>query len=149
MDNCYLQYKNIIIKIQGNHLGVSHIYFVKELKHNNIPKKLQEAHSQLLEYFRGKRKHFNIPLNIQGTNFQKQVWKALQSIPYGQTQSYQDIAKTINNPKAVRAVGNANNKNPIPIIIPCHRVIAKNGTIGGFAVEISVKETLLKLEQQN
>lgn len=107
---------------------------------------LQETCRQLDEYFRGKRKQFDLPLKYAGTPFQESVWRELQNIPYGETRSYEDIAVKIGNPKAVRAVGQANNKNPILLMIPCHRVIHKSGDISGFACGIEAKEYLLKLE---
>ena len=102
---------------------------------------------QLDEYFSKKRTSFNLKLNPHGTTFQKQVWKRLQCIAYGKTKYYAEIAEEINNPKAARAIGMANNKNPIPIIIPCHRVIGKNGHLTGFAGGLSVKQQLLDLEK--
>ncbi len=107
---------------------------------------IKETKSQLDEYFNGKRYNFNIPLNLEGTDFQKSVWKALEEIPYGETKSYSEIAEYIGNPKACRAVGLANNKNPISIIIPCHRVIGKNGKLVGYGGGLDIKEKLLKLE---
>ena len=108
---------------------------------------LKEACIQLGEYFQGKRKTFNLPIKYTGTLFQESVWKELQNIPYGETRSYEDIAAKIGNPKAVRAVGQANNKNKILLIIPCHRVIHKNGNISGFACGIETKKYLLNLER--
>lgn len=110
---------------------------------------LYEAYKQLQEYFMGNRKKFDLPISYAGTLFQQQVWKELQNIPYGETRSYEDIAVGIGNRKAVRAVGQANNKNPIMIIVPCHRVIHKNGSIGGFGCGIDVKKYLLDLEKNN
>ncbi len=104
--------------------------------------------NQLVEYFAGKRQVFNVPLKFAGTPFQVQVWKALQTIPYGQTQSYQYIAQKIGRPKAVRAVGQANGKNPIPIIVPCHRVIGKNGAMVGYSSGLWRKQVLLDLERR-
>jgi len=102
--------------------------------------------NQLNEYFEGKRKVFDIPLNPQGTDFQRKVWKALEAIPYGETRSYKDIATAVGNPKACRAVGLANNKNPIWIIIPCHRVIGANGSLTGYGGGIDMKRKLLDKE---
>ena len=107
---------------------------------------LDDTRAQLTEYFKGKRKQFDVPLDLGGTAFQRQVWRELAHIPFGQTLSYSDIAKRIKNPKAVRAVGSANGKNPVCIIIPCHRVIASDGTIGGYAGGIKIKQQLLELE---
>ena len=102
---------------------------------------------QLDKYFVGKLKKFTMPLDfVNGTDFQRSVWEALQSIPYGETRSYKDIAIQIGNPKAVRAVGGANNKNPIGIVVPCHRVIGKSGKLVGYAGGLDKKEMLLKIE---
>jgi len=109
----------------------------------------RETIVQLDEYFSGQRKSFTLPLAPKGTVFQKMVWHELQQIPYGTTCSYGEIAQKINNPKACRAVGMANGKNPIPIIIPCHRVIGKNGTLTGFGGGIGVKQQLLDIEQSH
>lgn len=109
---------------------------------------LLELETQLNEYFNGKRHNFTLPLDPQGTPFQKEVWKTLQTIPYGETISYAQEAKRFGNPKAVRAVANANGKNSIAILIPCHRVIASDGTIGGYSGGIEKKEFLLKLENK-
>ena len=108
---------------------------------------LYEVYTQVNEYLTGRRKQFDVPLKYQGTQFQQSVWQELQKIPYGETRSYQEIAIGIGNEKAVRAVGQANNKNPIMIIIPCHRVIHKNGDITGFACGVEVKRYLLDLEK--
>lgn len=108
---------------------------------------LYEAYRQINEYFEGRRMKFDLPISPCGTAFQQRVWKQLQSIPYGETRSYGDIAADIGSPKAVRAVGQANSKNPILIIVPCHRVIHKNGNISGFACGDDVKKYLLDLEK--
>ena len=108
---------------------------------------IKEAYSQLSEYLLGERKRFDLPLKPQGTVFQQQVWKALCDIPYGETRSYKQIAEAIGNPKAVRAVGMANNRNPLLIVVPCHRVIGANGKLVGYAAGIEKKEFLLKLEK--
>ncbi len=104
---------------------------------------------QLEEYFEGKRKSFDIPIKITGTDFQKRVLKELLKIPYGETVTYKDIAKLIGNEKASRAVGMANNKNKIMFIIPCHRVIGKNGNLTGYAGGLNLKKQLLELEAKN
>ena len=103
---------------------------------------------QLDEYFRGERKTFDLPLAPKGTDFQKKVWNALQKIPYGETKTYGEIAAAVGNPKAARAVGMANNKNPIGIIIPCHRVVGANGKLVGYAGGMDKKEWLLQLERK-
>jgi len=108
---------------------------------------LAQAEQELTEYFAGKRQHFDISLDPRGTPFQQQVWRELQKIPYGATCSYKDIAARINNPKAIRAVGGANGKNPLCIVIPCHRVIAADGGIGGYSGGLAIKRKLLALEQ--
>jgi methylated-DNA-[protein]-cysteine S-methyltransferase len=105
------------------------------------------ASKQLDEYFNGKRTVFDLPLNLDGTDFQVKVWHTLQTIPYGETCSYGHLAKMIGNPKACRAVGMANNRNPIPIIIPCHRVIGQDGSLTGYAGGLELKEKLLMLEK--
>jgi len=104
---------------------------------------------QLAEYFLGDRKNFNLPLSLQGTEFQVSVLEALQGIPYGETTSYGAIAKQIGRPKAVRAVGAANGRNPIPIIVPCHRVIGSSGDLTGFGGGLETKAALLRLEAEN
>jgi O-6-methylguanine DNA methyltransferase len=129
--------------------------FLKELK-KQFPgeivkndQKNREALSQLKKYVRGELKHFQCRLDLKGTPFQKKVWSALTKIPYGQTRSYQDIARTIGHPKAFRAVGNSNGRNPVPLIIPCHRVIESNGGMGGFGHGLKVKKQLLDFEQKH
>lgn len=108
---------------------------------------LKETCKQLEEYFSGSRTAFDLPIKyVSGTPFQHFVWNALRSIPYGETRSYEDIAVAIGNPKAVRAIGQANHKNPILLLVPCHRVINKNGSIGGFGCGVEVKKQLLQLE---
>ena len=110
---------------------------------------LLEAERQLQEYFAGKRETFSLKLDFTGTNFQKKVWEALLTIPFGETRSYAQIAVQIGNPSAVRAVGAANGKNPISIIAPCHRVIGSNGKLTGFAGGMEAKAFLLKLEHSH
>jgi methylated-DNA-[protein]-cysteine S-methyltransferase len=107
---------------------------------------LLETQKQLREYFAGTRQQFDLPLDFEGTVFQKKVWQALLSIPFGETRSYRDSAEQVGNIKAVRAVGAANGKNPISIIAPCHRVVGVNGKLVGFAGGLNNKEILLRLE---
>ena len=108
---------------------------------------LQQTCRELIEYFAGTRTAFDIPIKYTtGTPFQHSVWNALRNIPYGETRSYADIAVAIGNPKAVRAIGQANHNNPILLLVPCHRVINKNGSIGGFGCGIEIKKQLLHLE---
>ena len=107
---------------------------------------IKEANRQLSEYLKGERQMFYLPLNPRGTDFQKRVWRALCDIPYGETRSYKQIAEAIGNPKAVRAVGMANNRNPITIVVPCHRVIGADGKLVGYGGGLEMKEFLLRLE---
>ncbi len=111
---------------------------------SELPSKIQ---TQLDGYFNGNLQKFDIPLKLSGTEFQKTVWSELLKIPYGQTKSYKEIAQAIGKPSAMRAVGGACNKNKILVVIPCHRVIAKNGNLQGFACGVAVKKELLKLEK--
>lgn len=105
--------------------------------------------TQLEEYFCGKRREFDIPIRLNGTEFQKAVWNALLTVPYGKTASYKDIAAMIGKPKAARAVGGANNKNPIIIIVPCHRVVGADGGLTGYACGTDIKQTLLNIEKNS
>jgi methylated-DNA-[protein]-cysteine S-methyltransferase len=107
---------------------------------------LAQAEWELREYLEGRRQSFSVPLDLEGTVFQRNVWQELQKIPYGQTRSYAEVAVGVKNPNAVRAVGNANGKNPMCIIIPCHRVIASDGTIGGYSGGLEFKRRLLEIE---
>lgn len=107
---------------------------------------LAQACRQLEEYFAGQRRHFDLPLGADGTAFQQAVWSSLQAIPYGELRSYRDIAETLGKPKAVRAVGAANGRNPLPIVVPCHRVVGSNGKLTGFAGGLDCKRRLLALE---
>lgn len=132
---------------------ITNLYFKDELDLEDCEVKetilIKEAKRQLDEYFSGKRKEFDLPLRAQGTEFQQKVWNALLDIPYGETRYYGEIANTIGNPKAPRAVGLANNRNPISIFIPCHRVIGKNGKLVGYGGGLHIKELLLSLEKDN
>lgn len=141
-----------IIKITGDYYYVSGIDFVDEnmddLPENSNSPALKKCSGQLEEYFAGKRKTFDVPLKLEGTTFQKKIWEALGKIPYGKTCSYQDIAIMTGNPRAVRAVGGANNKNPVGIIVPCHRVIGKDGSLTGYGGGLWRKEWLLEHEKK-
>ncbi len=108
-----------------------------------------EAEKQLLEYFEGKRKQFDLALNYEGTEFQKSVWNGLQQIPYGHRWSYRQLAKEIGRPKAVRAVGGGCHRNPIAIVIPCHRVVGADGSLTGFGGGLEIKRALLELEKNH
>ena len=110
---------------------------------------IKKAIKQLNEYFDGKRKVFDFAMNAKGTEFQKRVWIALQNIPYGELYSYKQIAEIIGNPKASRAVGMANNKNSLPIVIPCHRVVGSNGKLVGYAYGLDMKKYLIDIEKSN
>ncbi len=119
---------------------------VAPLSENENHPVLLETEKQLAEYFARRRTSFSLPLNFRGTEFQKLVWNALLVIPFGETRSYAQIARQIGNPKAVRAVGAANGKNPISIIAPCHRVVGSNGKLTGFAGGLAAKAILLDIE---
>lgn len=119
----------------------------KEEKGSPESRLLDKTERQLNEYLDGKRKTFDVPLELEGTEFQKRVWARLSAIPYGQTRSYKDIAVELKDSHACRAVGTANGRNPISLIIPCHRVISSDGTLGGYAGGLEIKQRLLSLEQ--
>ena len=131
--------------------AISHLLFYDDKRLAGYETKetpgIKKAEKQLKDYFEGKRTEFDLPLYMDGTDFQKSVWGALQKIPYGETRSYKEIAEQIGNPKAVRAVGLTNGKNPISIIVPCHRVIGSNGKLTGYAGGLGIKDYLLKLEE--
>ena len=143
-------YKSLIgdLKITASETALLKIEHVTELGENTGNSITKKTQMQLEDYFLGKRKSFDIPLDLQGTDFQKQVWQALIQIPYGKTCSYKELAQAIENPKAIRAVGGANNKNPVSIIVPCHRVIGANRKLVGYAGGLDRKEALLALEQK-
>jgi len=123
--------------------------FPKQLAMKKETPLLKKTKKELAEYLAGKRKRFTVPLLTIGTPFQKQVWKALQEIPYGETRSYQEIAKAIGKPKATRAIGAANHCNRLPLLIPCHRVIGKDGSLTGFGGGLPLKQRLLDLESSS
>lgn len=140
------------IKISEKDGKIIGLGFSDYKKENEIEKEtdaIRKTYLQLKEYLSGKRKNFDIEIEMIGTEFQKKVWKELLNIPYGETRSYKDIAIAIGNGKACRAVGNANNKNPIAIIVPCHRVVGSNGSMTGYAGGLNIKEKLLKIEKYN
>lgn len=110
---------------------------------------LEKSRAQLEEYFNGKRRDFDLPLDPKGTPYMLKVWKALQSIPYGKTASYKDVAEATGDAKACRAVGQANNRNPLPIVIPCHRVVGADGKLAGYGGGTDIKIKLLRLEGVN
>ncbi len=137
-----------IVEITGTEDGVTSIVFNEgEVTVDKIPEALKDAYNQLDEYFMGKRKAFDIKLTMIGTEFQRRVWMELMNIPCGETFTYRDIAYKLGNSKSVRAVGNANGKNPISIVVPCHRVIGSNGKLTGYAGGLERKAWLLKHEK--
>ncbi len=137
------------LEVVGHQNGILTITFVEDESGAGrfLPACMKECLRQLDEYFTGKRQKFSVPLLVEGTDFQKAVWRQLQKIPFGQTASYGDVARAVGSPKAFRAVGNANNKNRIPLIIPCHRVIGSDGKLVGFGSGIWRKEWLLDHEK--
>ena len=153
---CYLDTPIGELLLAGDERGLSMIGFPKgSMRREPEPnwifneKPLAEARRQLLEYFAGDRREFELPLQLNGTEFQVSVLEALRDIPYGETVSYGDIAKRIGRPRAVRAVGAANGRNPIPIVVPCHRVIGSTGDLTGFGGGLDTKEALLRLEAEH
>lgn len=137
------------IEIIGSDQGVSSLLFVnREEKSTVIPACLHDCVQQLDEYFNGKRREFALKLDLRGTSFQKRVWQELLTIPFGKTVSYLDMALALGNRKIIRAVGGANGKNPICIIVPCHRVIGSNGSLIGYGGGLWRKEWLLKFENR-
>lgn len=148
--SCKYQFKNISLYLVATETHLINIQFTQPQKALlQTTELLSMATIQLDEYFQGKRTTFSLPFKLTGTPFQLAVWKELQNIPYGQTTSYKEIAQKINKPKACRAVGMANNKNPLPIIIPCHRVIGSNGKLIGYAGGLKLKNYLLELEKSH
>ncbi|GGH84503.1 methylated-DNA-[protein]-cysteine S-methyltransferase [Pullulanibacillus pueri] len=137
-----IQETEIQIKAWANK-HMLHNELISDSEHTALP--IQ----QLQEYFAGERRQFTVPLCLKGTPFQKKVWTALQDIEYGKTQSYKQLAESIGRPKAVRAVGRANNQNPLAIFIPCHRVVGSNGALVGYGGGLSKKEYLLNLERKH
>jgi len=143
---------NLFIAEENN--AICYVVFKKDRIYNS-PEKfenketplIKKAAKQLEEYFNKKRKEFDLPLVVNGTDFQNKIWKALQTIPYGKTCNYKELASLAGNPKASRAAGMANNRNPISIIIPCHRVIGANGDLTGYAGGLELKQKLLELEK--
>jgi methylated-DNA-[protein]-cysteine S-methyltransferase len=154
MDRRYKAYYDSpigILEISGTEEGITGVHFVEKKTDPDpaIPLPLKDCLKQLYEYFVGDRKEFSLNLQLEGTSFQKKVWNQLMKIPYGKTVSYKDVAVAIRNEKACRAVGSANGRNNIAIIIPCHRVIAFDRTLGGYGGGLWKKEWLLDHEQKN
>lgn len=137
-----------MLEVLASNEAVTHISFVTQPSATRPNRITGLAIEQLQQYFAGQRQVFDLPLAAEGTGFQQTVWQALTGIEFGQTCSYQDIARHIHKPAAVRAVGAANGKNPIAIVVPCHRVIGKNGSLTGYAGGLNRKQGLLELEQR-
>ena len=138
-----------ILEIKGDAEGLASVLFKDSddvVVSEKIPKELQDSVNQLQDYFEGKRKEFNIKLSPEGTDFQKKVWKQLEGIPFGKTATYQQMANQLGDPKVIRAAASANGKNPISIIIPCHRVIGSDGSLTGYAGGLHRKKWLLEFE---
>ncbi|WP_020612194.1 methylated-DNA--[protein]-cysteine S-methyltransferase [Sediminispirochaeta bajacaliforniensis] len=154
MRNYYLYDFSIgTLRIVASEDAITEISFVSGEKNydkaeetNKETNLIKKAGEELKEYFEGTRRSFDLPLDSQGTPFQKRVWEALLDIPYGETRSYRQIAEAVGSPKGFRAVGLANNKNPIIIVVPCHRVIGANGSLVGYGAGLEVKDQLLRLE---
>ena len=153
---CYLETPIGELLLAGDNDGLSMIGFPKgSMRREPQPdwifneKQLAEARRQLREYFAGERREFDLPVRLSGTEFQVSVLQALQQIPYGETVSYGEIARRIGRPRAVRAVGAANGRNPVPIVVPCHRVIGSTGDLTGFGGGLDTKEALLRLEAEH
>ena len=145
----YLDSEIGMICVEDNGERLISVQLCKSAENSNLSALTKRTIDQLKEYFGGARKSFDLPLEMNGTEFQLKVWNELCNIPYGEIRSYKDIAEKIGNPKAVRAVGGANHKNKLMIIVPCHRVIGADGSLTGYAGGIDAKEKLLKLEKNN
>ncbi len=146
------------IILAGDRNGLAHLHlktgesrrqFILSEDWTHRPDFFSDIQTQIIEYLDGRRHTFDVVLNPAGTPFQKKVWRQLRKIPYGQLVCYSDIAKKLGNPNASRAVGAANGKNPIPLIIPCHRVIRADGSLGGFSSGLAIKKQLITLERTN
>lgn len=148
MDIAYVDTPLGMLELKASTKGLQSATFCKNLHPvtHNIPKPLRKPRLQLEEYFMNKRNEFSLKLDLQGTEFQLRVWDLLYTIPYGKTVSYLDMAKGLGNPKVIRAAANANGKNPISIIIPCHRVIGSDGSLTGYAGGLHRKKWLLNHE---
>jgi methylated-DNA-[protein]-cysteine S-methyltransferase len=151
MEECIISTPLGFTKICGDIVGIQSVSILnsEEKTTDIIPECLEDCVYQLNEYFNGERKEFSLKLNPQGTDFQKMVWNGLSKIPYNKTCSYLDLSKKLGNLKAIRAVANANGKNPIPVIIPCHRVIGTDGSLTGYSSGLHRKKWLLEHENPN
>lgn len=148
MPTCIIESPLGFTKIIGDSNGISSVIILNSEENvtDMIPTELEDCVWQLKDYFEGKRTQFNLKLNPLGTDFQKQVWKLLQQIPFGKTISYLDLSKQLGDVKAIRAAANANGKNPLWILVPCHRVIGSNGSLTGYAGGLHRKQWLLEHE---
>jgi len=148
MESCIIKSPLGYTKISGDEDGIASISILnsEEKETDIIPIELEDCVHQLNEYFEGHRSHFDLKLNPEGTDFQKKVWHALQTIPHGKTVSYLELSQQLGDVKAIRAVANANGKNPLWIVVPCHRVIGSDGSLTGYAGGLSRKQWLLKHE---
>ena len=147
METAFIQTPLGIAKIEGNENGISVVSVTQESELSiKIPKNLKQAVTELNEYFEGKRKEFTFKINPQGTDFQQKVWQELLKIPFGKTMSYLDLSKKLGDVKAIRAVASANGKNPLWIVVPCHRVIGTDGSLTGYAGGLWRKKWLLEHE---
>lgn len=148
METCIIKSPLGFTKIVGDEHGINAITILNSTEKitDIIPDVLEDCVFQLNEYFEGTRTHFDLKLNPQGTNFQKKVWNQLEQIPYGKTLSYLELSKQLGDVKAIRAVANANAKNPLWIVVPCHRVIGSDGTLTGYAGGLHRKQWLLEHE---
>lgn len=150
MNYAFYEYQFGYLKVGYENSAVYYLGNSPDIDAENIKSAFSDSvYNEIDEYLQGKRKSFDFPFEMCGTPFQKKVWDALRRIPYGETRSYKDIAKEIGNEKACRAVGMANNRNPIIIAVPCHRVIGANGSLTGYACGLGMKEALLELEKKN
>ena len=142
-----------ILRLTASVRGLRSIEVVRgsKMKRETVPRTgagaiVRQAEQELREYFAGRRRTFTVKLDLEGTEFQRKAWQAMRKIPFGETISYGEQARKVGKPKAYRAVGSANGKNPIPIIVPCHRVLASDGSLGGYSLGLSMKRRLLALE---
>lgn len=149
MDCFYINHSICQLKVEMAGNKVTEIVFADNIEDSDVPERWKPIYTEIVEYLEGNRKEFTFEIEPKGTDFQKKTWKALRDIPYGETRTYKEIARAIGNEKACRAVGLANNRNPIVLAIPCHRVIGSNGKLVGFGGGLDVKEELLNLEKEN
>ena len=142
-----------VVRLTASVRGLRSIEVVRgsKMKRETVPRTgagaiVRQAEQELREYFAGRRRTFTVKLDLEGTEFQRKAWQAMRKIPFGETISYGEQARKVGKPKAYRAVGSANGKNPIPIIVPCHRVLASDGSLGGYSLGLPMKRRLLALE---